>query len=145
MFLTSVSGLSRTRGLARGVGPLGDRHTHPAAHRYAPKMAPVIPGRDLALDPGQNQGKKGCCCHKHMKKNVLLQAASCGLQDYSSQCQSSGPVPTEVHAGTTPALVPAPTLTGATPGAVLVAGNIADEGATADPQCQIVADTLATG
>lgn len=74
-------------------------------------MAPVIPGRDLALDPGQNQG----------------------------------PVPTEVHAGTTPALVPAPTLTGATPGAVLVAGNIADEGATADPQCQIVADTLATG
>ena len=56
--------------------------------------------------------------------------------------QNPGPVPIVVHAGTTPALVPAPTV--AIPGADPAAGSTADEGAIAGPPCQIVADTLAT-
>lgn len=58
-------------------------------------------------------------------------------------CLSPGPGPTEAHAGTTPALVPAPT--DAVPGADPVAGNTAAVGAIAAPPCQTDADTLATG
>lgn len=59
----------------------------------------------------------------------------------SSVYLSPGPVPIEVHAGTTLALVPAPNA--AAPVAALEAG--VDEGAIAVPPCPIVAGTLATG
>lgn len=58
-------------------------------------------------------------------------------------CLSSGPVLIEAHAGTTPALVPAPT--DAVPGAGLAAGSTAAVGAIAVPLCQIDAGTSATG
>lgn len=58
-------------------------------------------------------------------------------------CIFTGPIPIEVHEGIIPGLDPAPTA--AVPGADLVAGNTADAGATATPQCRTVADTLATG
>lgn len=54
--LTSVSNLSRTRGVARGVHPLEARRNPPAAHQHAPKMAPAVPGPDLGPDPGPSQG-----------------------------------------------------------------------------------------
>lgn len=56
VFLTLVSGLSRTHGLARGARPLGARRNPPAALQHAPKMAPVVPGLGLVLDPDQNPG-----------------------------------------------------------------------------------------
>lgn len=54
MFLTIVSGLSRTHGLAQGAHPLGARQSPPAAHQHAPKMAPAAPGPDRVLDPDPN-------------------------------------------------------------------------------------------
>lgn len=68
MFLTIVSGLSRTHGLAQGAHPLGARQSPPAAHQHAPKMAPAAPGPDRVLDPdpNPNPGKTGFCSRVHI-------------------------------------------------------------------------------
>lgn len=45
----------------QGVRPLSALQDPPAALLHTPKMAPVIPGPDLAPDPGQNPGKIHIC------------------------------------------------------------------------------------
>lgn len=149
VFLTSVSGLSRTHSPARGVHPHRVLPSPPAVHQHAPKMAPAVLGLDLVLDPDQSPGKRSSslklvmtfeCKHcLNVVYIVFCQWCNSITHKDLQLCLSTGPVLIEVHAGTTPALVPAPT--DAVPGADRAAGSTVAVGVTADPPCQIGADT----